>query len=340
MKRSAIPTYRRKFLRGASCLAVALSCAPLAAQSQGFPIAGKTVRLVSGASAGSASDIIGRAVAEKLQAELGVSVVMENRTGAAGTIAAQNIVTSPPDGHSIFVYTAAHTVTPLISKVPYDALRDFAGVTPLAVVPNVMVVAADKGYKTVKDVVDAAKAKPGVLNYASVGVGTATYMNAEKFRIATGISADASRLAFAKELGADLCVDVQKEDVVDAVRRATRGGMAASVLDVTGSPEAIALSVKLVRTQGTVVCASSVSGNRPSMIDTNELVRKEVRFQGVWTHSLENTQQAMTIAESGKYPLERFMSHEFPLEEAERAIRSIGREIPEIDPIKVSIKPW
>ena len=158
--------------------------------------------------------------------------------------------------------------------------------------------------------------------------------------IATGISADASRLALARELGADVCVDVQKEDPVDAVSRATGGGMAAAVLDVTGSPEAIALSVKLVRTQGIVVCASSVSGNRPSVIDTNELVRKEVRFQGVWTHSLENTQQAMTIAESGKYPLERFMSHEFPLEEAERAVQSIGREIPEIDPIKVAIKPW
>jgi tripartite-type tricarboxylate transporter receptor subunit TctC len=181
--------FHRRLLCGASCVAAALALAPLAAQSQGFPISGKTVRLVSGASAGSASDIIGRAVAEKLQAELGVPVVMENRTGAAGTIAAQNIVTSPPDGHSIFVYTAAHTVTPLISKVPYDALRDFVGITPLAVVPNVMVVAADKGYKTVKDVVDAAKAKPGALNYASVGVGTATYMNAEKFRIATGINA-------------------------------------------------------------------------------------------------------------------------------------------------------
>ena len=189
MTHSTSPAFRRKFLRATSCIAVALALAPLAAQGQGFPIAGKTLRLVSGASAGSASDIIGRAVAEKLQAELGVPVVMENRTGAAGTIAAQNIVASPADGHSIFVYTAAHTVTPLISKLPYDALRDFAGVTPLAVVPNVMVVSSAKGYKTVKDVIDAAKAKPGELNYASVGVGTATYMNAEKFRIATGLSA-------------------------------------------------------------------------------------------------------------------------------------------------------
>lgn len=170
-------------------LSATAACMPALAQTQAFPISGKTVRLVSGASAGSASDIIGRAVAEKLQAELGVPVVMENRVGASGTIAAQNIITSAPDGHSIFVYTAAHTVTPLISKVPYDAMKDFAGVTPLAVVPNVMVVAPSKGYKTVKDVVEAAKARPGQLNYASVGVGTATYMNAEKFRIATGINA-------------------------------------------------------------------------------------------------------------------------------------------------------
>jgi len=157
------------------------------AQAQAYP--NKTIKLLSGASAGSASDIIGRAVGEKLQSEFGVSVVMENKAGASGTIAAQSTLASPPDGYTIFVYTAAHTVTPLISKVPYDPLKDFAAVTPLAVVPNVMVVAPSKGYKSVKDVIDAARANPGKLNYASVGVGTATYMNAEKFRIATGINA-------------------------------------------------------------------------------------------------------------------------------------------------------
>ncbi len=170
------------------CIAALLS-APALAVAQTFPIPGKTVRLVSGASAGSASDIIGRAVAEKLQAEFGVPVVMENRVGASGTIAAQNILAAPADGHSLFIYTAAHTVTPLISKLPYDALRDFAGVTPLAVVPNVLVTAVAGNYKSVKDVIDAARARPGQLNYASVGIGTATYMNAEKFRIATGINA-------------------------------------------------------------------------------------------------------------------------------------------------------
>jgi len=156
-------------------------------QAQGFP--SKTIKLVSGATAGSASDIIGRAVGEKLQAELGQSVVLENRTGASGMVAVQAVLAAPPDGHSIFVYTAAHTVVPLITKVNYDPLKDFSAVIPLAVVPNVMVVAPGKGYKSVKDVVDAARAKPGQLNYASVGVGTATYMSAEKFRAATGIDA-------------------------------------------------------------------------------------------------------------------------------------------------------
>lgn len=167
-----------------------LALAPMltsAAWAQAFP--NRPIKLVSGATAGSASDVIGRAVAEKLQGELGVTVLMENRAGASGTIAAQSVLAAPPDGYTVFVYTGAHTVTPLINKVPYDALRDFSAVTPLAVVPNVLVVAPDKGYKSVKDLIDAAKAKPGQLNYASVGVGTATYMNAEKFRIAAGINA-------------------------------------------------------------------------------------------------------------------------------------------------------
>lgn len=165
----------------------ALSAAGLLPQAwaQAFP--NRTVRLISGASAGSASDIIGRAIGEKLQAEFGQNVVLENRVGAGGAVAIQALQAAPADGHTIFVYTAAHTVVPLISKVTYDSVRDFSGVTPLAVVPNVMVVAPSKGYKTVKDVIDAAKARPGALNYASVGAGSATHMSAEKFKAAVGI---------------------------------------------------------------------------------------------------------------------------------------------------------
>jgi len=156
-------------------------------QTASFP--SKPIRLISGATAGSASDLIARALAEKFQIEFGVPVVVENKAGAAGAVAVQTILSAPPDGHTIFVYTAAHTVLPLISKLPYDPLRDFSAVTPLGVVPNVMVVSPNKTYKTVRDVVQAAKANPGALNYASAGTGSATHMSAEKFRIATGIEA-------------------------------------------------------------------------------------------------------------------------------------------------------
>jgi tripartite-type tricarboxylate transporter receptor subunit TctC len=156
-------------------------------QTPGFP--SKPIRLISGATAGSASDLIARALAEKFQTEFGVPVVVENKAGAAGAVAVQTILSAPPDGHTIFVYTAAHTVLPLISKLPYDPLRDFSAVTPLGVVPNVMVVSPTKNYKTVRDVIQAAKANPKALNYASAGTGSATHMSAEKFRIATGIEA-------------------------------------------------------------------------------------------------------------------------------------------------------
>jgi tripartite-type tricarboxylate transporter receptor subunit TctC len=170
----------------------ALACAPVLLHTglhaqQAFP--NRPVRLLSGATAGSASDIIARALGEKLQAEFGVPVIIENRTGASGALAVQATLSAPADGHTVLVYTGAHTVVPLISKVSWDPVKDFAAAAALASVPNVLVVSPDKGYRSVKDVVDAAKARPGALNYASVGVGTATYMSAEKFRHATGIQA-------------------------------------------------------------------------------------------------------------------------------------------------------
>ena len=166
---------------------IGLGLTPFKGAAQTFP--SKPIKLISGATAGSASDIIARSIAEKLQSEFGVSVFVENKPGAAGTVAIQTIFNSPADGHSIFVYTGAHTVLPLINKVSYDPVKDFSAVTPLAVVPNVMVVSPNKGYKSVKDVVAAAKDKPGQLNYASAGLGSATHMSAEKFKLATGIDA-------------------------------------------------------------------------------------------------------------------------------------------------------
>ena len=176
---------RRHLIQTAAGLAATSLATPLWAQA--YP--NRPVKLLSGATAGSASDIIARAVAEKIQAELGQPVIVENRLGASGTIAVGAMLAAPADGHTVSVYTAAHTVVPLLSKVPYDPLKDISAVIPLAVVPNVLVVAPSKGFKTVQELVAAAKAKPGSLNYASVGAGTATSMSAEKFRAATGIDA-------------------------------------------------------------------------------------------------------------------------------------------------------
>ena len=142
---------------------------------------GKPIRLVSGAAPGSATDIIGRVVGEMFRSELGVPVIFENRTGAAGVIAARTILSAPPDGHTILVQTGSHTITPFVVTVDYDPLRDFSGVAPLASVPNVLVVAASADAKTVSDLVAAAKANPGHLNFGSVDTGSATFMSAVKF---------------------------------------------------------------------------------------------------------------------------------------------------------------
>jgi tripartite-type tricarboxylate transporter receptor subunit TctC len=149
---------------------------------------GRPIKLVSGAAPGSATDIVGRAVGETFRSELDVPVIFENRTGAAGVIAAKTTLFAPPDGHTILVQTGSHTIAPYVVTVDYDPLRDFSGVAPLASVPNVLVVAASADSKTVRDLVATAKAKPGHLNFGSVGTGSATFMSAVKFNRAAGLS--------------------------------------------------------------------------------------------------------------------------------------------------------
>ena len=127
--------------------------------------------------------------------------------------------------------------------------------------------------------------------------------------------------------------------VLEVVREATGGELADTVLDVSGNARAIALSVKLVKRLGTIVCAGTTSGGAPVTMSTNDLVNKEVRFQGAWSHSFESARQAIRLAETGAYPLEKVISHEFTLEEAEVAVRAMGREIEGLDPIKAAVKP-
>jgi tripartite-type tricarboxylate transporter receptor subunit TctC len=149
----------------------------------------QTVKLVVPFTAGSGTDIIARAVAEKLGPALGQTVIIENKPGAGGTIAANQVAKAPADGYTLLVHSSGHVANPaLYGNLPYDTLKDLSGITPLASLPNVMVVSPSKGYTDVKDLVAKVKAKPDGFNYASAGNGSATHINAEKFRLAAGIT--------------------------------------------------------------------------------------------------------------------------------------------------------
>ena len=159
-----------------------------AAWAQPFP--SKPIKLIVPFSAGSGTDIAARAVGEVMAKGLGQPVIVENRPGAGGTLAAAAVARGEADGHTVLVPSSGHAANPSIyPNLSYDTLRDLTGVTPLVALPNVLVVNPARGWKSVADLVAAAKTKPGALNYASAGVGSATHFNAEKFRLQAGLEA-------------------------------------------------------------------------------------------------------------------------------------------------------
>ena len=165
---------------------LALACAPYAAQSQSYPT--KPVRVLIGFSAGSELDIIGRMVSQKIAESLGQQFVVENRTGAGGTLAAAYVAAAAPDGYTLLINSVSHAgVQVLYSKLPYDTLRDFAGVSQLTSAPNVLVVSPAQGIKSAAELIARAKQKPGEINFGSAGVGSGTHMTLEQFRLATNI---------------------------------------------------------------------------------------------------------------------------------------------------------
>jgi len=166
------------------------AAAPFAlAQSSAWP-KGAQIHLVVPFTAGSATDVIARLLAEKLGPALGAQVVVDNKPGAGGTLGAAQVAKAAPDGTTFLVHSSGHLVNSSIyTRLPYDTLKDFEGITTLALLPNVLVVAPDKGPKDVAELIARAKARPDALNYASAGNGSATHMNAEKFRVAAGIRA-------------------------------------------------------------------------------------------------------------------------------------------------------
>jgi tripartite-type tricarboxylate transporter receptor subunit TctC len=158
----------------------------LHAAAQSHP--NKPVRVVISFTPGSSTDIVGRIVLQKLNETWGQPVVPENRAGAGGSIGSAVVAKAPPDGYTLLINSNAHCVNPAIyAQLPYDTLKDFTEIAPLAIQPNVFVVTADSKYKTLMDFVSAAKAQPGSLNIGHAGVGSGTHLNTEKFIAAAKI---------------------------------------------------------------------------------------------------------------------------------------------------------
>ncbi|WP_442594746.1 Bug family tripartite tricarboxylate transporter substrate binding protein [Parapusillimonas sp. JC17] len=141
------------------------------------------LRIVVGYAAGGTTDILARALGEQLAEELGTSVVIENKPGAAGSIAAAYVQNAKPDGYTVFIATvSSHGMNPaLYNKLNYDPIKGFTPVSMLASIPLVLVTDPKLKYKLVSDLVDAAKSKPGVLNYSSSGNGSPVHIAGAMF---------------------------------------------------------------------------------------------------------------------------------------------------------------
>jgi tripartite-type tricarboxylate transporter receptor subunit TctC len=167
------------------CIAGALACSsPSAAQE--WPT--RPIRAIVPVSAGSSTDLVARAVFEQLASALGQPIVIEYRLGAGGAVGAASVAKAEPDGYTLLTHSVAIAIMAnTVLNAGYDAGKDFAAVAPMANVPLVLV--AQPKYRTVADLVSAGKARPGALNYASVGYGATAHLVAERFRVAAGFAA-------------------------------------------------------------------------------------------------------------------------------------------------------
>jgi tripartite-type tricarboxylate transporter receptor subunit TctC len=156
------------------------------AAAQDWP--SRNVTVVVPVPAGVTSDIVARVVFEQVGKQVGQSFVIENRVGAGGSIGGNTVAKATPDGHTILVWGAIAAANAIYRKLPYDTLNDFTPVAVFGQTPLVVVTGAGR-YKTLGELVSAAKADPGKLNYATVGAGSASHFGAAQLSVSAGISA-------------------------------------------------------------------------------------------------------------------------------------------------------
>jgi len=175
--------FSRLFL---TLMGISLSIASGLAGAQNYP--NQTVRMIVPLTTGSGADIAGRVVAKSLTDTWKQSVIVDNRPGAGGLIGTGVVVNSPPDGYTLLVQSASYAANPAIyKKLPYDPLKSLVDVAILGQTPYVMITAADGPYQSIRDLIIAAKAKPGEITFASAGIGSSTHLAAEYFNQMMGI---------------------------------------------------------------------------------------------------------------------------------------------------------
>ena len=169
-------------------LALAAALLPFGASAQSWP--DKPVKILVPAPAGSSLDVLARAIGDRLKDKFGQPVVVENKPAAGGTVATAEVARATPDGSVMLLgFNGPLATGPLIQKVPYDVQKDLAPVIITSSQPNVLAVNASLPVKTVPELVAWAKANPGKLNYASVGNGSSSHLNAELLKSMAGIEA-------------------------------------------------------------------------------------------------------------------------------------------------------
>jgi len=169
-----------------TCVALAAAGPVGLALAQGYP--GKPIRIVVPFPPGGGTDIVARILTQKLSESFGANFVIDNRAGAGGSIGTEMVAKAPPDGYTLGIVSGSHAINPsLYSKLPFDAVRDFAPVTMLVSGPGLLVVHPSLPVKTVKELIALAKGKPGQLNYASAGNGTPPHLAGELFKSMAGV---------------------------------------------------------------------------------------------------------------------------------------------------------
>ena len=179
-------------MRNRAALVFAIALAALASMtgSRADEWPSRPIRAIIPLSPGSAADIVPRIVFEQLSAQLGQPIIVENKPGASGTIAARAVAMADPDGYTLLAHSSAHIIAPsTVANLPYDPIKDFVAVAPLGNLPNVLVIAPSKNIKTVQELVAEGKKRP--ITFGSIGVGSPIHLTMERFRLSAGFQAQA-----------------------------------------------------------------------------------------------------------------------------------------------------